>query len=77
MTEPSDMNEHCMSCVYYPPNLPACAYSEEDHRMLREKNCSFDLRPGDEHCRATRKTSCSLLDLENISKATSTRERPQ
>jgi len=60
------VNEHCLSCVYYPPNLPASAYPEADHRMLQKKRCSFDFQPGDAHCRTTRKTSCSLVDLENL-----------
>ncbi len=60
------MNEHCFGCVYYPPNLPADAYPAEDYRMLQGKSCSFDFNPEDENCRATRKTSCSLVDLENL-----------
>ena len=58
------MSEHCVGCVYYPPNLPPNAYPPEDYNMLRAKSCSFDFLPGDEHCVETRKTSCSLVDLE-------------
>lgn len=59
-------SEHCLGCVYYPPNLPSSAYSEADYRMLQAKTCPFDHRPGDEGCRATRKTSCSLVDLKHL-----------
>jgi len=62
--------EHCLGCVYYPPNLPLNAYAAEDYRMLQQKNCSFDLEPGDQDCMETRKTSCSLVDLENLSVGT-------
>lgn len=55
-------DEHCVSCVYHPPNLPANAYSEEDYQMLREKRCSFDYQPMDENCCMTRKTSCPLVN---------------
>ena len=58
----------CAACVFYPPNLPADAYAAEDYAMLIRKSCSFDLRPADEDCRQTRKTSCSLLDLERSTK---------
>lgn len=63
------INEHCEVCVYYPPNLPAHAYPEEDYQMLQEKSCSFDFQPKDENCHATRKTGCSLVDLENLKQA--------
>lgn len=56
----------CTSCVYYPPNLPEHAYSKQDYLMLQAKNCSFDYTPGDADCAATRKTSCSLVDLEKM-----------
>lgn len=36
--------------------------------MLQEKECSFDFLPLDANCQATRKTSCSLVDLENMKK---------
>ena len=55
---------HCPACVFYPPNLPAHAYSEDDYRMLQAKSCCFDHQPGDHNCLQSRKTSCSLLDLE-------------
>lgn len=61
-----EANEHCAGCVYYPPNLPPHAYAEEDYRMLQEKLCSFDFVPGDPGCNGTRKTSCSLVDLEQL-----------
>lgn len=66
MSALESVNEHCAGCVYYPQNLPANAYSQEDYRMLQQKNCSFDFQPGDDDCNRIRKTSCSLVDLENI-----------
>ena len=75
MNEPYVMNEttckyeYCSSCVFYPPNLPESAYSPEDYRMLQTKSCSFDHRPNDQHCVVTRKTSCSLIDLETVDQA--------
>jgi len=60
------VNENCVGCVYYPINLPANAYSDEDYRMLQKKDCSFDFQPMDDNCNKTRKTSCSLVDLENL-----------
>ena len=66
MNELQDTHEHCIGCVYYPPNLPAGAYDEDDYRMLQLKSCSFDYQPCDSNCDMTRKTSCSLVDLENI-----------
>lgn len=66
--------EHCIGCVYYPPNLPPSAYAEEDYRMLQTKSCSFDHRPDDEGCRITRKTSCSLVDLQHLQHSTQKRE---
>ncbi len=68
MSGTDDMIEHCAGCVYYPPNLPEHAYPEDDYRMLQAKTCSFDYRPLDDNCRVTRKTSCSLVDLENLRK---------
>lgn len=64
-------DEHCLGCVYYPPNLPPSAYSEEDYRMLQAKTCSFDHQPCDQGCAVTRKTSCSLVDLQHLKHATS------
>ena len=55
--------DHCLGCVYYPPNLPPHAYAEADYRMLQTKSCSFDYLPGDDDCLQSRKTSCSLVDL--------------
>lgn len=67
MNLPSDnIEEYCFGCVYYPPNLPPQAYSAEDLEMLQEKRCSFDFSPGDKNCSASRKTSCSLVDLGNM-----------
>ena len=64
------MNEasarHCTTCVFYPPNLPVSAYSEDDYRMLQAKSFCFDHQPGDGSCVQTRKTSCSLLDPEQL-----------
>jgi len=59
-------DEHCLGCVYYPPNLPPAAYPAEDYRMLQEKACSFDFTPQDKECAETRKTSCSLVDLARL-----------
>ena len=72
MFETQDGNEHCESRVYYPPNLPVNAYSAVDYRMLREKHCSFDHQPGSKDCRTTRKTSCSLVDLEQLQRTVKT-----
>jgi hypothetical protein len=66
MSEEWVADEHCEVCVYYPPNLPVNAYSKDDYRMLQEKKCSFDFQPHAEHCQATRKTSCLLVDLESL-----------
>ncbi|MDJ0807940.1 MAG: hypothetical protein QNJ78_14055 [Gammaproteobacteria bacterium] len=62
----SNHHEHCMGCVYYPPNLPVQAYAEDDYRMLLAKPCSFDFQPGDRDCDQTRKTSCALVDLKSF-----------
>ena len=66
MNDTQEQNEYCMSCVYYPPNLPVHAYSEDDYQMLQSKSCSFDHIPLDEDCIMTRKTSCSLVDLKDM-----------
>ena len=58
-------SDHCLGCVYYPPNLPLNAYSAEDYKMLQEKSCSFDYLPADENCVQVRKTSCTLVDLNH------------
>jgi hypothetical protein len=65
---PQNTDDHCLGCVFYPPNLPSHAYSPADYVMLQEKTCSFDFLPGDNNCQVTRKTSCSLLDLEKLNK---------
>jgi len=74
MNKPQHEHEHCVNCVYYPPNLPASAYSDEDFRMLQAKSCSFDYQPQDGNCCTARKTSCSLLDLEHLRQAVQTQE---
>lgn len=56
-------NELCFGCVYFPPNLPQHRYADEDWALLQEHSCSFEHRPDDESCQASRKTSCSLVDL--------------
>ena len=61
-----NIEDHCFGCVYFPPNLPETAYPADDYALLQQKNCSYDHEPGDEHCQSTRKTSCSVVDLENI-----------
>ena len=55
---------HCFGCVYYPPNLPPHAYAEDDWAMLQARTCSFDYTPGTPDCMTSRKTSCSLVDLD-------------
>lgn len=60
--------ELCSMCVYLPENLPAFAYSSEDYAMLKEKDCSYDFIAGSIQCMATRKTSCSVVDMENLMK---------
>ncbi len=57
------LNELCLGCVYYPPNLPKDRYPVEDWLELQEKSCSFDYQPGDPDCLLNRKTSCSVVDL--------------
>jgi len=67
MLKKSDKTEAiCGGCVYFPANLPAKAYSAEDWAMLQSKSCSFDLKPGDNDCQSTRKTHCSLIDLQKL-----------
>ena len=66
MNKTEALEDYCMGCVYYPPNLPVHAYSAEDYQMLQQKSCSFDHQPADKYCQATRKTSCSLVDLERM-----------
>ena len=58
--------ELCMGCVYYPPNLPEHAYPSDDYAMLQLKNCSFDHEPGEQYCLDTRKTSCSIVDMQKL-----------
>lgn len=62
----NEIEDHCLGCVYYPPNLPATAYSESDYNELQQKSCSYDYLPGDQYCRQTRKTSCSIVDLQQM-----------
>lgn len=67
MTVTENMKEKlCIGCVYYPPNLPSHAYTTEDYKMLQQKNCSFDHKPGVQDCLDTRKTSCSIVDMQNL-----------
>ena len=61
--------EYCLGCVYYPPNLPPNAYSEADWAMLQARTCAFEHAPGTEDCLASRKTSCSLVDLAAMRQA--------
>jgi len=53
----------CAGCVYYPPNLPRQAYADDDWTMLQARTCAFEHEPGSPDCLASRKTSCSLVDL--------------
>lgn len=66
MSVKTDPPELCWGCVYYPPNLPRHSYSEEDWAMLQSLHCSFKHAPGSDECLASRKTSCSLVDLEHL-----------
>lgn len=59
--KPDDL---CGRCVYYPPNLPSDKYPDEDWAVLQQKTCSYDFQVGDENCKLTRKTSCSIVNLE-------------
>jgi hypothetical protein len=67
--------EYCIGCVYHPPNLPPHAYAEDDWAMLQARTCAFEHRPRTPDCLASRKTSCSLVDLDAMRHSTgSTRE---
>ena len=66
MTQNSDDNELCAGCVYHPPNLPRDAYPAADWAMLQTRQCSFDHVANSADCLATRKTSCSLVDMERL-----------
>jgi hypothetical protein len=59
-------NKLCGSCVFFPPNLPEQAYSEEEYRMLMSKACSFDATSGDENCNAMRRGCCGLVSLDKL-----------
>lgn len=63
-------DELCVGCVYFPPNLPAQAYAREDWLMLQERDCSYEHQPGDEGCQQMRKTSCSIVDLDDLQQTT-------
>lgn len=62
-TESEDL---CSMCVYFPVNLPEIAYTRDDYAMLQKKDCSYDFKVGSEDCISTRKTSCSVVDMENL-----------
>lgn len=53
----------CFGCVLYPPNLPPYAYAKADWDFLQSLTCSLEHAPGTEGCMASRKTSCSLVEL--------------
>ncbi len=55
--------QYCFGCVLYPPNLPPYAYAEADWAVLQYMTCSLEHSPGTEECKASRKTSCSLVEL--------------
>lgn len=59
-----DNPQLCQGCVYYPPNLPRAYYTDDEWALLEGKTCSYDATPGDGMCEAMRKTSCSLVSLE-------------
>lgn len=56
----------CFGCVYYPPNLPPDAYAPKDGEMLQSRQCSLEHKPGDTDCLTSRKSSCSLVDLDAL-----------
>lgn len=60
----SDAPDLCPGCVYWPPNLPRGAYAPEDWRILQRLPCAFELDPGGDACRETRKTSCAVVRLD-------------
>ena len=62
----------CPGCVYYPPNLPAHAYAGEDWDALQAKTCAYDCVPGSSCCETYRKTSCSIVDMEQLKQRGST-----
>ena len=55
--------QYCFGCVLYPPNLPPYAYAETDWAVLQGLPCSLEHAPGTADCLASRKTSCSLVEL--------------
>ncbi len=54
----------CKTCVYWVKNLPEEMYPKEEWEVLKKMICSIDAKPGDELCRAFRKSSCSIIDLK-------------
>lgn len=56
-----ETQELCFGCIYFPPNLPRQAYSDNDWTMLQSRQCSFDYSPDGNDCQQTRKTSCALV----------------
>lgn len=67
----SAVETHCAGCVYHPPNLPPDAYPPEDWAMLQTRICAFEHTPGSPDCLETRKTHCSLVDLDATRRAVS------
>jgi len=66
VTPTQSEREWCFGCVYHPPNLPAHAYASSDWDMLQTRSCAFEHTPGTPDCTASRKTSCSLVDLATM-----------
>ncbi|MDP3031285.1 MAG: hypothetical protein Q8N33_04325 [Rhodocyclaceae bacterium] len=60
----AEPDELCGGCVYFPPNLPRMAYAQQDWDLLQARSCSFEHLPGTADCQESRKTSCSLVDLD-------------
>ncbi|MDP2170524.1 MAG: hypothetical protein Q8J96_08890 [Rhodocyclaceae bacterium] len=60
----AEPDELCGGCVYFPPNLPRMAYAQQDWDLLQARSCSFEHLPGTADCLENRKTSCSLVDLD-------------
>lgn len=61
------LEDYCLGCVYYPPNLPPDAYAAADWHLLKDMACSLEHTAGGADCQASRKTSCSLVDLSDSS----------
>ena len=70
----SAIETYCTGCVYHPPNLPPDAYPPQDWALLQTRICAFEHLPGTPDCLDTRKTSCSLVDLDATRRAATPRD---